>query len=188
MSTPGQHAYKEWSPIVSALGSGSQILLLRKGGIAEGPGGFRPEHPAFWLYPTLFHPESDKLKTVPPHLPLPLDTPSIPIQFHALVSDVFRLHNPASLSALDAFHLWAPEEITRRWHYGSTPGLFAMIVRVSTLPSPFPLAPSPAYAGCKSWIALEQSPPTSDLRPVQDDPTFEAERQKILQILANPSS
>ena len=31
-----QTAFKEWAVIVEALGQGEQIVILRKGGIAEG--------------------------------------------------------------------------------------------------------------------------------------------------------
>ena len=37
-------AFKEWAIVVDALGRGRQSVILRKGGIAEGRGGFRPEH------------------------------------------------------------------------------------------------------------------------------------------------
>ena len=46
----------------SALAAGRQSLILRKGGIDEGPGGFLPEHPAFWLYPTRVHQAEQGLK------------------------------------------------------------------------------------------------------------------------------
>ncbi len=36
-------AFKEWAVIVDALGRGDQILILRKGGISEGRGGFQIE-------------------------------------------------------------------------------------------------------------------------------------------------
>ncbi len=48
-------ALKEWAAVCQALAVGRQTILLRKGGIAEGPGGFRAEHDAFWLLPTYFH-------------------------------------------------------------------------------------------------------------------------------------
>src|SRR5208282_1791713 len=48
-------AFKEWAVIADALLRGEQILIFRKGGLREGPGGFQPEHPEFLLFPTLFH-------------------------------------------------------------------------------------------------------------------------------------
>ncbi len=47
-------AFKEWAAVCAALSAGRQTVILRKGGIAEGPGGFQPEHGEFWLLPTRF--------------------------------------------------------------------------------------------------------------------------------------
>ena len=56
-------AFKEWLVIVDALAAGEQSLLLRKGGIAEGRGGFDPElAERFWLFPTQFHAQREKTK------------------------------------------------------------------------------------------------------------------------------
>ena len=54
-------AFKEWAVIVDALGHGGQILILRKGGISEGRGGFAVEHPRFLLFPTLFHQQRESV-------------------------------------------------------------------------------------------------------------------------------
>ena len=35
--------------MVEALGHGEQILIFRKGGLDEGPGGFEIRHSRFWL-------------------------------------------------------------------------------------------------------------------------------------------
>src|SRR5690606_11736877 len=55
-------AFKEWHAIVGALAAGHQTLILRKGGIAEGRGGFRPRGEPFWLLPTAFHEQAEKLR------------------------------------------------------------------------------------------------------------------------------
>ena len=54
-----QTGFKEWAVIVEALGQGEQIVILRKGGIAEGRDGFRAEHERFWLFPTRFHQQAE---------------------------------------------------------------------------------------------------------------------------------
>ena len=59
---PSAPAFKEWEAIVEALGHGAQIIILRKGGIAEGRAGFKPKHPKFWLFPTGFHQQWEKTK------------------------------------------------------------------------------------------------------------------------------
>src|SRR5271168_5057936 len=55
-------AFKEWHVIVEALGAGEQILILRKGGIAEDGGGFTVKAGKFWLFPTHFHEQLAKTK------------------------------------------------------------------------------------------------------------------------------
>ena len=48
-------AFKEWAAVCRALADGTQTVILRKGGIAEVGGEFKPEHSRFWLYPTHYH-------------------------------------------------------------------------------------------------------------------------------------
>jgi len=55
-------AFKEWAVICRALALGRQAMILRKGGIAEVGGEFRPEHERFWLYPTYLHEHRDGVK------------------------------------------------------------------------------------------------------------------------------
>src|SRR5690349_18365047 len=59
-------AFKEWSGVCDALVEGRQSLIVRKGGIAEGPRGFAPEHAAFWLYPTHVHEAEQGLRAPAP--------------------------------------------------------------------------------------------------------------------------
>src|SRR4051812_32337221 len=54
--------FKEWAVICQALATGRQAVILRKGGIAEEGGVFRPEHARFWLLPTYLHQNADGLK------------------------------------------------------------------------------------------------------------------------------
>ena len=55
-------AFKEWAVICDALSRGEQALILRKGGIAEENGEFRPDHARFWLFATYLHQKPDGLK------------------------------------------------------------------------------------------------------------------------------
>lgn len=62
--------FKEWALVCEALGNGTQSIILRKGGIAEGRDGFRFKHDEFLLFPTLFHEQLAKTK-LPPGTPIP---------------------------------------------------------------------------------------------------------------------
>jgi CDP-diacylglycerol--glycerol-3-phosphate 3-phosphatidyltransferase len=158
---PVTPAFKEWEAIVEALGQGAQIVILRKGGIAEGRTGFQAKHPKFWLFPTGYHQQWEKTK---PDLRRYL-TPSaassekgkeIALHYFAEVTDAIYLSSWEQVVRLDDAHFWSEEILRERFDYKERPGMEAglhlLIVRVSRINLPHKLAPSPEYEGCKSWI------------------------------------
>jgi hypothetical protein len=153
-------AFKEWAGVCDALGSGRQSLILRKGGISEGPDGFRPEHPAFWLYPTFVHEAEQGLRTPTPER---VETPGVVgIETLVVVEWVGRVERSEQLASLARFHDWTEATVLKRFHY-RTPGLWALVVRAYRLAEPWPVAITPAQLGCKTWVPLEAPPPTSGL-------------------------
>src|SRR3982751_5907895 len=54
--------FKEWSVVCEALGHGRQSIILRKGGVAEGREGFSFKHSKFFLFPTWFHEQPQKVR------------------------------------------------------------------------------------------------------------------------------
>jgi hypothetical protein len=163
-------AYKEWAPMVARLGQGEQVLLLRKGGIAEGPGGFRPEYDWFWLYATRFHPEPRKLK---PEVDAEAEVDA-GLVWAARVEEAQWVEDEDRVRALDALHGWAAEEIMRRFHFGRRKGLFALVVRVWRAAAEVPAPPSEAAGGCRSWIAVPPSPGLGRWRAVLGEEEFAA--------------
>lgn len=170
-------AFKEWAVICRALADGRQSLILRKGGIAEAGGEFRPEHHRFLLLPTYFH-EQQRTGIKPEHLPL-LDAaeaarpPAGTLWFThvAEVTAVRKLTDLTHALALDSGHIWTPDTVRQRFHY-RTPGLFVMTVRVSTLPAPVEVPDRAGYAGCKTWVELTDDVPTAGATPVMTDDAF----------------
>lgn len=163
-------AFKEWYGICEALETGRQTFLIRKGGISEGPGGFRPEHPDFWLFPTYVHQAQQGLKESAARGEDP-DESSVTLKSLARVTLVERVDDPRVLDRLDDLHQWTAETIEARFRY-KTPGVWVLGVRVYTLRQPHVLPQTPEYAGCKSWVPLGQTLPTEGLTPVADDETF----------------
>lgn len=165
-------AFKEWAVICAALASGRQSLILRKGGIAEEGGVFRPEHSEFLLYPTYFHEHRAGIKAE--FLPL-LETvdaakpPAGVVRFahFVRVESVSHVTNLEDALALDSRHAWTPDVVKQRFHYRS-PGLFVLDVRVFALPAPVEVVERPEYAGCKTWVPLTEPVPTdgaAEVRP-----------------------
>ncbi len=152
-------AFKEWAVICEALATGAQSLILRKGGISEEGGAFRPEHAEFLLYPTHFHEHRAGVK--PAFLPLfdALESAKPPagvIRFthFVRVESVAHLTNLDDALALDAQHAWTPEVVTQRFNY-RTPGVFVLNVRAFRLAQPVDGIERPEYAGCKTWVTLD---------------------------------
>lgn len=160
-------AFKEWAGVCDALASGRQSLILRKGGISEGPDGFRPDHPAFWLYPTNVHEAEQGLRSPGPDRSD--ETPgTVAIDAMAVVEWTGRVDRPEQLAGLADLHEWTEATVLKRFHYRS-PGLWALAVRVFRADEPRRVAVTDAQLGCKTWVPLETPLPTSGLVAVLDD-------------------
>ncbi|MCE9563748.1 MAG: DUF1802 family protein [Planctomycetes bacterium] len=152
-------AFKEWAVICEALAEGRQSLILRKGGISESDGVFRPEHSEFLLYPTFFH--EHRVGVKPAFLPLlelaeanRPDAGTIRFSHFVRVTDVQHLTNLDAVLALDSQHAWTPDVVKQRFNY-RTPGLFVLQVEVFRLATAEVRPERPDYAGCKTWVELD---------------------------------
>jgi hypothetical protein len=170
-------AFKEWAIVVDALGRGEQILILRKGGIREGRGGFQVEHPRFWLFPTLYH---QQRQSVVPHAQARFDAIAsqfpppdrLRIEFCAKVVEWQRLDALADAQGLRGGHIWREEVIAERFDWGKTRNIFALAVRVARLPQAIELEMRPSYGGCKSWVELEENIDSTNAASVLSDDEF----------------
>ncbi len=191
MQPENQFAFKEWAVVCSALACGRQTLILRKGGIHEGGEDFRVEHREFWLFPTGFHQKREDV--IPDAWPLLEEVqsrgqpPQIELSLYAVVEEVHHLTDRAALSRLSGRHVWSESTVEQRFDYRN-PGLFALVVRVFRQPTPFQIADSLHFAGCKSWVDLTSALPTTGLQPALDDASFERQRFEIQQLLVGESA
>jgi hypothetical protein len=180
-------AFKEWHVIVEALGAGEQILILRKGGIAEDGGGFEVKAGKFWLFPTHFHEQLAKTKPAAQKffdrvggdqcvslggMPSPRIDSSIPLHYLAEVVQQAFLPDWTTVARLDAFHLWSEETIRERFNWAQPPGLHAFAVRVHRLVQPARLEVTPEMSGCKSWVDVPVDFAAHPSEPVLDDENF----------------
>jgi len=175
-------AFKEWAAICEALGRGAQALILRKGGIAEEAGEFRPDHARFWLFPTYLHQKADGLKPAAaawlPQLEAakPADN-TVTLTHYVEVARPFRSARLESLLELDPLHVWSEATVRMRFDY-RTPGLFVLPARVYRAPTPVTVVNTPEYDGCKTWVDLEKEWP-ADGEPVLTDRQFAEVLEKI---------
>ncbi|HEY9155784.1 MAG TPA: DUF1802 family protein [Opitutaceae bacterium] len=183
-------AFKEWAAIVEALGAGEQILLLRKGGIAEGRGGFQVKNQRFWLYPTFFHaqleeskPTAAKYFEIANRLDAPLahdgavgaprDASSpVTLRYFAEVVETNFVDNWSRIQALDAQHLWKESLVRERFDWSKPPGLHVIAVRVYATAEPHVVMPTAAMLGCKSWIEVPVDFDATASEPVLGEDDF----------------
>lgn len=181
-------AFKEWAVICKLLEEGRQILILRKGGIVEKGGYFQPEHSEFFLFPTLAHEQVKGLKQEASQILHEIektngDAKTIDISLFVKITETLWITDEEKLPEISPFHFWADENIRSRFHYGQEKGIFAMIARVFRLPTPHAVPVIDRYAGCKSWVDMEEALPTSTSQPVLPDADFEQKRRELIQIL-----
>ena len=179
-------ALKEWATVCHALETGRQMLLLRKGGIYEAAGEFELENPQFLLFPTYLHQNLAMLKPNDQvgFEPRSSEPQQIRISAGGEVTDIVQLKSRPQMDALDAEHVWMPPLIDMRFNYKPQNPLYLMLVRAYRLHEPQVIENTVAYAGCKSWVPLEQAIDTSSAKPVLDDSTYEAKRRLILTTLS----
>ena len=187
MRSSDNRAFKEWAVVCRALGAGRQILILRKGGIAEGPRGFEVTDKQFFLFPTYLH--QAPTSVVPEYreaLASSVD-PSpgrVSISLYATVASWLRIGSLDKLRALEGLHIWSDEIVSERFHRWSEESVVALLVRIYALPSPVVVDALPAYAGCKSWITLAEQVPLDGVRPVIADEDFERKLAEVRAVTA----
>ena len=183
-------AFKEWAIVVDALGRGEQIIILRKGGISEGRGGFKMEHGEFLLLPSLFHQQRElvvpsaqaRYDLIAPTLP---KDDEIRIEYFAKVAGWKKLESLSDARALLGQHIWKEQVIEERFEWGREQAIFAIAVRVFRLPKPFKGPMLSQYGGCKSWIELDTEIESTGGVSVLTDAEF-TRKLAALQILTVP--
>ncbi|MEK6683930.1 MAG: DUF1802 family protein [Nitrospirota bacterium] len=191
MQDKNRFALKEWAVVQAALAEGRQSLLLRKGGLIEKNRRFTVEHSEFFVYPTYLHQQRNGIvpaarEDLERLLASPPPEEEVTLSHYAVVQDVFRIADLDRLQPLADCHIFNADEIQKRFLYGETPGLYLILLRIYQLPKPFRMPVRPHYAGCRSWVDLEQELPTAGCRPVIDDTAFDLEIRRIRALARHP--
>lgn len=155
-------AFKEWAIVVDALGRGEQVVIFRKGGISEGPGGFDIEDREFFLFPTYEHQKADSI--VSSHQTrleeLAQSRPQdghVHVSFYASIQRVHKITRSELLDRVAAFHIWQTSLIHERFEWGSEKSIHLLILRVFKLPQELKIPYLSEYGGCKSWVSLQNN-------------------------------
>ena len=173
---------KEWATVCRSLETGRQMILLRKGGIYEAAGEFELEHPQFLLFPTYLHQNLNMLKPEAHEgfEPANAEPQQVKLSASAEVTDIIQLRSRWQMDALDTHHMWAAPLIDMRFNYKPQNPLYLLLVRAYRLPQTTTVENTVDYAGCKSWVPLDEPISTAEALPVLDDTGFEKRRAQIL--------
>ncbi len=182
--------FKEWANVCEALGTGVMSLILRKGGIHEGRGGFEFKHQGFFLFPTWFHTQGEKLTWQAPDperfvFPPEDGRTSVDIDYYARLEQVWRVTEWSTMQALAPLHVWNEDMVRERFIYDEESCLNVALVRTYKLPERWSFPYSKSYGGCRSWVNLPEPPAgwRDSLSPSISDEAFAQTQAAVRSLL-----
>lgn len=183
-------ALKEWASVLEAIDRGEQLVLIRKGGLIEPGSGFELADSCFVLYPTFEHQTIHYLR--PSFQPLMEEAlrhrpaeGQVRVSLGAMVVSCLQSQDPNVVERLQSFHVYNEAFLHQRLKWQPKQPLVIVVVRAFRLPSPQRLSVAPHYAGCRSWIQLDDPVVLRDAVPVLDDATFTPRAQQLSALLAS---
>ncbi len=174
--------FKEWALVCAALGAGTQSVLVRKGGLAEGRDGFRFRHREFFLFPTFFHEQAAKTRLADAVVPEPLPN-EIEIRFWAQIEETRTVTDWEMARALAPLHILQESVVRERFEYDDAPGVQVAFVRVFRLGSPWRFLDLPRYGGCRSWLELPEAPGALAPQPVLTESEHDGRRKLFMKAM-----
>ena len=163
-------ALKEWSNVIAALGRGEQIVLVRKGGIADASFGLEADR--FYLYPTYFHQGESESR------------PEVTITHWCEVVRTWVARDEDALGRLAPLVVLPHETLAARYRFRPDQALFVIAVRTFALAAPAVVRFDETYAGCRSWISVSEQIDVEGSRPVLDEAELEAQMARVDALLA----
>jgi hypothetical protein len=184
-------ALKEWAVLVDAMARGDLIAMIRKGGIREHRAGFDVRHERFLLYPTFFHEKLNELDARfhpllgAAHANRPPEG-TIELRYVANVAAVWQVTELERLRAIDSEHGLTWGAVESRFRYRDDPRVHVVAVRIGKLASAASLPEVRRYAGCVSWVKLDDDVDVSGATAVLDDAAFARRLELLSSALGEP--
>lgn len=158
-----------------------QSLILRKGGLAEGRGGFSASHPDFWLLPTRFHAQAGHIRPEFRYLAEEREGPEpekVELEFVARLAWSQFLADWERVRRIVHLQLWEEDLLRERFAYGGKEGLHLLMVRVYRAEKSFcPWERN--LGGCRSWVTV-RCPWSERLIPVLSEAEFVSRERDAL--------
>lgn len=167
---PNHTALKEWANVIDSLGRGEQVILIRKGGIADPHFGIEADR--FYLYPTYFHQGETDPRT------------RVAITHWVEVVRTWSIREHELLERLQPFVDIPRETLEARYRFRPDQALYVIAVKTFALPAPVEISYSDEYGGCRSWISLDDEIDVEGSRAVLGDAELQAKVESIDALLA----
>ena len=152
---PNHTALKEWASAIDALGRGAQVILIRKGGIADPSFGVEAER--FYLFPTNFHDGGG----APPR--------AVPITHWCEAVRTWRVRDLDALHRLEPLVVFDRDTLETRYRFRADQAIHVIGVRTYRLARPATVAMTDDYAGCRSWVSLDEEIDVDGSTPVMSE-------------------
>jgi hypothetical protein len=149
---PNHTALKEWASCIAALGRGEQVILIRKGGLADPTFGVEAER--FYLFPTNFHDGGGDVPDV------------VPITHWAEVVRTWRVRELETLFQLEPIVVFDRETLETRYRFRADQSVHVIAVRVHALPKTTHVKMHEGYGGCRSWVSVDEEIDVDGSQPV----------------------
>lgn len=188
MKAANDIALKEWSVVNRALREGWQVVLLRKGGIAEKDGVFRIDEPEFFIFSTYEHETPEQLQERFKEWPYDAERLRAPageldIDTYARVDSIVRVNDLEKLKRALPQTIWSESFLRKRFDYKPEDPLYLVFVRAYRTPHPIRIKDAPEFAGCTSWVTLKEALSPTKFYPVFSPEVFEDKKKKFLTAL-----
>jgi len=167
---PNHTALKEWSSVIAALGRGEQVILIRKGGIADAAFGLEANR--FYLFPTNFHEGGG---------PSPS---SVPITHWCEVVRTWQVRDLDTLLRLEALVHFDRATLEQRVRFRPDQAIYVIAVRTFELRKPANVKMENEYVGCRSWLSVGEEIDVDGSRPVLTDSELQARIETVDALLA----
>lgn len=165
---PNHTALKEWKSVIDALGGGEQVILIRKGGLADRHFGLEADR--FYLFPTNYHEGAGEPSSVP-------ITHWCEVVRTWQVRDLETLHRLAPLVVMDRATL------DTRYKFRPDQAINVIAVRAYRLAKPARIAVREEYHGCRSWLSIDDEVDIDGSVPVLDDIALTAKIESVEALL-----
>jgi hypothetical protein len=168
---PNHTALKEWSNVVAALGRGEQVVLVRKGGIADPSFGVDAER--FYLYPTYFHQGESE------------NRPEVTITHWCEVVKSWSVREAEHLDRLAPLVVLPRETLDARYRFRPDQALYVIAVRTYALAQPATVRFRGEYGGCRSWVSVDEEIDIDGSTPVLSEAELQGKIAEAEQAVGN---